>query len=146
MLLFEEVKLLPIMRAFFWQVYSRWFLVSGHRVWFLGSLLDFIGLGFGYDVLGWGRGLIWRLTWNVDTTIDPVLMYEGSDSPLYYDVMKTGIEIWINNLENWCCFPKCFNQSYIKEHNSQTHRPLYMEFISTINHWVVGSIPTGVTS
>ena len=37
--------------------------------------------------------LLWRLTWNVDTTIEPVLMYEGSDSPLYYDVMKTGIEI-----------------------------------------------------
>ena len=37
--------------------------------------------------------LLWKLTWNVDTTIEPVLMYEGSDSPLYYDVLKTGIEI-----------------------------------------------------
>ena len=37
--------------------------------------------------------LLWRLTWNVDTAIEPVPMYEGSDSPLFYDVMKTGIEI-----------------------------------------------------
>ena len=37
--------------------------------------------------------LLWRLTWNVDTTIEPVLMYEDSNTPLYYDVMKTGIEI-----------------------------------------------------
>ncbi|MCH5229094.1 MAG: nucleotidyltransferase domain-containing protein [Muribaculaceae bacterium] len=37
--------------------------------------------------------LLWSLCRKVSTTIEPVLMYEGSDSPLYYDVMKTGIEI-----------------------------------------------------
>ena len=37
--------------------------------------------------------LLWSLCRKVSTTIEPVLMYEGSESPLYYDVMKTGIEI-----------------------------------------------------
>ena len=37
--------------------------------------------------------LLWSLCRKVSTTIEPVLMYEGSESPLYYDVMKTVIEI-----------------------------------------------------
>ena len=37
--------------------------------------------------------LLWSLSRKVSTTIEPILMYEGSESPLYYDVMKTGIEI-----------------------------------------------------
>lgn len=37
--------------------------------------------------------LLWSLCRKIDTTIEPVLMYEGSDSPLYKDVISTGIQI-----------------------------------------------------
>ena len=37
--------------------------------------------------------LLWSLCRKVSTTIEPVLMYEGSESSLYYDVIRTGIEI-----------------------------------------------------
>ena len=37
--------------------------------------------------------LLWKLCLGVSTYIEPVLMYEGDESPLYYDVMKTGIKI-----------------------------------------------------
>lgn len=44
---------------------------------------------FGFDDIT----LLWRLGSGVSTLIEPVLMCEGDTSPLYYDIMRTGIEI-----------------------------------------------------
>ena len=37
--------------------------------------------------------LLWTLKREVSNLIEPVLLTEGEDSPLYQDVMKTGIRI-----------------------------------------------------
>lgn len=37
--------------------------------------------------------LLWRLGRKVSFLIEPVLLTEGEDSPLYQDIMKTGIRI-----------------------------------------------------
>ena len=36
---------------------------------------------------------LWGATWNVNTLIEPVLMEDCHPSPLYEDVMRTGIAI-----------------------------------------------------
>ena len=37
--------------------------------------------------------LLWSLTWNLNTLIEPVLMEEIHPSPLYENVLRTGIRI-----------------------------------------------------
>ena len=37
--------------------------------------------------------LLWSLTWDVNTLIEPVLIDESHPSPLYEDVLRTGIYI-----------------------------------------------------
>lgn len=37
--------------------------------------------------------LLWKLGRKISTLIEPVLIYEGDDSPLYQDVIQTGIKI-----------------------------------------------------
>ena len=37
--------------------------------------------------------LLWRKTLDVDTTIEPVLIEEGHYSPLYEDIIRTGIVV-----------------------------------------------------
>ncbi len=37
--------------------------------------------------------VLWSLTWNVNTLIEPVLIEEKHPSPLYEEVLKTGIRI-----------------------------------------------------
>lgn len=37
--------------------------------------------------------LLWKLGSNVSTLIEPVLLHDGDKSPLYCDIIKTGIEI-----------------------------------------------------
>ena len=37
--------------------------------------------------------LLWTLKREVSNLIEPVLLTEGEDSPLYQDIMKTGIRI-----------------------------------------------------
>ena len=36
---------------------------------------------------------LWGATWNINTLIEPVLMEDSHPSPLYEDVMRTGIAI-----------------------------------------------------
>ena len=36
---------------------------------------------------------LWRATLNIDTAIEPVLIREGDRSPLYEDIMRTGIAV-----------------------------------------------------
>ena len=36
---------------------------------------------------------LWKATLHVDTIIEPVLLKEGETSPLYEDVMRTGIAV-----------------------------------------------------
>lgn len=35
--------------------------------------------------------LLWSLTWNVNTLIEPILIDQRHPSPLYEDILKTGI-------------------------------------------------------
>ena len=35
--------------------------------------------------------LLWSLTWDVNTSIEPVLIEESQSSPLYEDILQTGI-------------------------------------------------------
>ena len=35
--------------------------------------------------------LLWSLTWDINTSIEPVLIEEGQSSPLYEDILQTGI-------------------------------------------------------
>lgn len=37
---------------------------------------------------------LWGATWDINTLIEPVLMEDCHPSPLYDDVMRTGIEIY----------------------------------------------------
>lgn len=37
--------------------------------------------------------LLWSLTWNLNTQIEPVLLEENHPSPLYEDVLLTGVRI-----------------------------------------------------
>lgn len=37
--------------------------------------------------------LLWSLTWDINTLIEPVLLEESNRSPLYDDVIATGIAI-----------------------------------------------------
>lgn len=37
--------------------------------------------------------VLWALTWKVNTLIEPVLIEENHPSPLYEEVLKTGIRI-----------------------------------------------------
>jgi predicted nucleotidyltransferase len=35
--------------------------------------------------------MLWMLTWNINTLIEPVLIEEGHPSPLYDEIMRTGV-------------------------------------------------------
>ena len=37
--------------------------------------------------------MLWTLTWNVNTLIEPVLLEAGHPSPLYEEVLRTGVLI-----------------------------------------------------
>ncbi len=45
-----------------------------------------------YDFLK-ASALLWSLTWNLNTQIEPVLLEENHPSPLYEDVLLTGVRI-----------------------------------------------------
>lgn len=36
---------------------------------------------------------LWGATWNINTLIEPILMEESDSSPLYSDIMRTGIAV-----------------------------------------------------
>lgn len=38
-------------------------------------------------------GKLWHATLGVSTLIEPVLLEEGDASPLYHDIMKTGVAV-----------------------------------------------------
>ncbi len=35
--------------------------------------------------------MLWMLTWNINTLIEPVLIEEGHPSPLYDEILRTGV-------------------------------------------------------
>lgn len=37
--------------------------------------------------------LLWSLTWDLNTLIEPVLIEENHPSPLYEDVLRTGVRV-----------------------------------------------------
>ena len=37
--------------------------------------------------------LLWSLTWNLNTLIEPVLIEEKNPSPLYEDILLTGVRV-----------------------------------------------------